>query len=1134
MALEKKMRTGFNKFFAFVFLLAFALEAYAVGTAIVTAVASAAFAATVTGTVIAMAINLVVSTVISKLLAPSAPSFGGADFSAGSAPDVGNRAQVPPATDNKLPVVYGQAWVGGTITDLSISENNQVLYYVLSICEVTSTNTGQTPDTFTFGNIYYGGKKVVFRPDGYTVASLLDESNGTSDTTVDGKIEFYLYNNGSFSPTNTGLTAIQVMQSSGLIYQWDSNKLMTNTVFAIVKLTYSQSANIRGIEQTRFQITNSRSNTGECFYDYLINQRYGCAIPEAQIDVNSLNELTAYSNQTFTYTDYNGNPATQPRFKFNGAVDTKRGCLDNLQDMSSCCDCLVKYNEVQAKWGVIVQKPDYTVAMNINDSNMISAISITPMDISSSYNIVECRFPDESNQDAFNVATFDLAQIAPQLLYPNEPINKFSLALPLVNNDVQAQYIANRTLESAREDLNVSVDVNYIGLELEAGDIVTVTNSNYGWVNKLFRLNKVVQSFSDDGAIIVKLQMSEFNPDVYDDKNITQFNPSPNTGIGDPGFFSTIPTPIINNIQPSAVNPSFDVVVTTPNIGIVQYAELWYSAFPNPAENQRLFAGTTAIQSSGNPYPANFQIATTLANIPAGNWYFFTRMVNSIATSAFSLPSLPIDWRPLSFQYPNRYLAVAYADNIFGGGFSFLPTNKDWFGLSNQATAFNPTNPNAYTWYPANPAFGTNNFLLYTNRQNRRFTFSIGEAVYASQTGAYVPADTSVYDQSVWAALPINVNLIDLDARTGQLLTVGTSTVSPQDGLLKVTNTETGKVVAALERFLNFGPGVVYKTSSVASLTVDIYGRVVGFTDPDNFYYTASVFDATAGQDTFSLPHTVGNILVFKNGSLLGSSDYTEDALGFTLTNPCIAGEKIVVVNMRATSTNIYYEPLNIQIASSTTNSITYSTITSPYQDIQAGDELTFSNIGVPTAYTVASVNYATRVITFTSTISGATAGFNVYRYRAAGSEYRPFTKYEVNLTNATSYTPTEWQLRNGFELIFVNGSSFNELDYDLGGNTISALPAPTTGTMTIIQFNENSFGIPCANAANSLATTVTGQTEYPFPHNVDAFNLYANGMILADTYDYTSTESLYTLLNTPDNSFTLLQQQTFARVGPA
>jgi len=203
-----------------VFLLTFTVQAYAVGTMIATAVLVGYSATTIAA--VAFAINMVVSMVISKAFANN-PSFD--NSTSGSSPNPGSRQQLAPATDNKLPVVYGQAFVGGIVTDLSISSNNQELYYVLPICEVTNTNAGQTADTITFGKIYFGGKLVQFQGNGYTVASLLDESTGIVDTTVNGKIEFYLYSNGSNTPVNQALTAIQVMQTAGLIYTWDSSKL---------------------------------------------------------------------------------------------------------------------------------------------------------------------------------------------------------------------------------------------------------------------------------------------------------------------------------------------------------------------------------------------------------------------------------------------------------------------------------------------------------------------------------------------------------------------------------------------------------------------------------------------------------------------------------------------------------------------------------------------------------------------------------------------------------------------------------------------------------------------------------------------------------------------------------------------
>ena len=117
---------------AFLSLLTFTTSVYAVGSIIVTAAFGAAFAATAAGVITAFAINMIVSAVISKAFM-NKQDFG----AAGESPNPGNRQQVPPATDNKLPVVYGSAWVGGTIVDLSITENNQNLYYVLALSEVT-------------------------------------------------------------------------------------------------------------------------------------------------------------------------------------------------------------------------------------------------------------------------------------------------------------------------------------------------------------------------------------------------------------------------------------------------------------------------------------------------------------------------------------------------------------------------------------------------------------------------------------------------------------------------------------------------------------------------------------------------------------------------------------------------------------------------------------------------------------------------------------------------------------------------------------------------------------------------------------------------------------------------------------
>ena len=1123
------MKTGFNKTILALCLLISATPVFAVGT-----VVAAYFftAGTMAFAVTAFAINMVVSAIITKAFF-SPPEPGGLS---GLSDNPGNRQQIPPATDNKLPIVYGQAWLGGQIVDLSISSNNQELYYVIAISEVTNNGA----DTLTFGDVYWGGKKCTFAsassPD---VTELIDESTGISDSSVNGKLQIYLYNNGSNSPVRGTASAISVMQTSGLTYTWDANKLMTNCAFAIVHITYNTDAGLTGIQQTKFQITNSRFAPGDCFQDYLTNEVYGAALPLAQVDTTSLTALNTYCAQSFSYTNSSGGAATQTRFRFDGVVDTNKSIMDNLQSMASSCDCLIKYNEITSQWGVVVQSPTYTVAMALTDSNIISSIQVTPLDIAGSYNVIECKFPDSTNQDAFNSTTFDLAQIAPALLYPNEPVNKQSVSLPLVNNSVRAQYIAIRMLKGSREDLQVQLSINYQGIQLEAGDIVTVTNANYGWVAKEFRVVKVTEDFESDGSITAKLSLTEFNSTIYNDVSITQFQPSPNTGIPDPLIFGTLSAPTITNIQASATVPSFDVVVTTPSTGIVQYAEIWYSAFAAPTETQLIFAGTTEVRPNGNPYTTGSTMPPVTVSINAGSWYFFAKMVNSLGTSKLTPASSVINWKPLTFQFSKRWLAVAYANNATGtSGFSYDPRNKSYFGLFNNDTANGGTDPTLYTWYQASANFATANYLLYANRTNRKFSFAVGNAGYTNLGGSFVPTETSIYDTSVWSGLidPTGgvQSFIDLDARTGQLINAGYSGINQNDGFLAVVNNTDGTMRVALQQFLNFGSGVYSKSFNAATLTIDVYGRVIGFTESDQFYFTETIYSATAGQTTFSNTHTVGWILVFRNGSLLDPSEYSETSTTIVMANACAAGELIGVLFMRGVSTSEYYEPLNITIASSTSNTVTYSGL--PYNQVAAGNVITFANTGTPTQYTVQSVNQSTKVITFTTNISGATAGLSLYRYRAAGSSYPPFTRYDQDVTGITTFTPTTYAINNGFESIYVNGAQISEIDYNITGAAVDGFPSPLTGRLTIIMFTPNNLGVPASNITNTVAYSVINQITYAFPNNPLSMQLYANGAYFykGASYDYTAASNSYSLNTAFNNNVTLLNQQTFARIGAA
>ena len=1104
-----------------------------VGSMIVAAITKTAVAAFTYGQIAAaFVINFAVSSIVSRVFAPDAGSS--------QAIDNGVRQQVPPSSTNSIPIVYGDAYCGGRFVDAVLSTDAKTMYYVMVVSHISPN--GQF--TFDQSDMYWGDRKIGFDGTDLTKVVSLTDGAGGVDTKVSGNLFIALYTStqaGVISSTNGASLPNVYMGGSDIPSElrWLSNvRQMNGLAFAIVKLNYNQDAETTSMQTVTFKARQYLNGTGaakpgDVWYDYITNPLYGGAMDDDIVDATSAAALNTYSDGLIPYLE-NGVQYFQPRYRINGVVDTGQSCLNNINAIMIACDSWNQYNAAKGQWGVVINKAE-TTALAFDDSNIIGEIRVSAFDITSSINQIEAEFPSKENRDQSDFVYYETPA---GLLYPNEPTNKQSIQLSMVNDSVQAQYLASRILEQAREDLIVNISTAYTGIQVDAGDVISITNSSYGWTAKLFRVMKVSEVSLPDGNLGATFELNEYNAQVYDDRDITKYIPAPNTDLPDPSNFGNLIAPVVVASFPSSPVPSFTVQPYVGSGGFVTYAEVWYSAFANPTASQIYLGGTTSIPSNGVPYSAGQTLPTVEVQIPAGNWYLFYRLVNPIATSQYSPASAVFNWRPTTFQYTERYLAVRYADNATGtSGFSTNPRNKTYYGLFNNVTANASNNPADYTWYAGN--FGAQNYLLYANRTNRKFSFAVGNAAFNNLGGAFVPTETSVYDSSVWGALEDGNTVIDLDLRTGQLTKAGTTAISSADGLLSVTNNTSGSMIVSLQKFLNFGSGVYSKTFTAGTLTVDVFGRVVGFTQPDDFFYTEDVFVATSGQTTFSVNHVVGNILVFRDGVLQDTSVYSETTTTVVLANACAAGEIVTVFNMRAVSTDQYYENLNVTIVSSTANSITYSA--PAYQIISAGDLLCFAatqpeSSASPTTYTVQSINTTTKTIVFTTNIAGASVGFGAFRKRAAGSTYRPFSRYTLDLVNTNSYEPPQFTIRNGFEMVYVNGSQFSEIDYDLSGNVIGGFPSGVTGKMTFIMFSENNFGVPASNVTNTVSYSINGALSYVFPSNPLSMEIYANGVLLAQGtgLDYTANPSGYNLVQPFNNNFTLLNQQTFARIGAA
>lgn len=198
--------------------------------------------------------------------------------------DPGVRLQVNPDPEHYVPVVYGQAVLGGIVTDASLANGNISMYYVLTLCERTGkVDLGNGADsTFTFGEIWWDDMRLVFESNGIQVKQAVDRAGNLCDR-VGGNVYIYCFAGDSTMGTVPENYSSGSYNAWDVMPNWDSTYTMDNTVFAIVRVDYDATKNIKGLGNVKFQIKNSMTQPGDCIYDYMTNTRYGAGIDPTEI-----------------------------------------------------------------------------------------------------------------------------------------------------------------------------------------------------------------------------------------------------------------------------------------------------------------------------------------------------------------------------------------------------------------------------------------------------------------------------------------------------------------------------------------------------------------------------------------------------------------------------------------------------------------------------------------------------------------------------------------------------------------------------------------------------------------------------------------------------------------------------------
>jgi hypothetical protein len=473
--METLKRTVFILCFVFLSTVTYASPAHAFLGFIVAAISS--FAATSLGSMIVSAfISFAVSSVVSSI-------FGGGKKRQASQAARNRSIMVNKNSSNEpIPVVYGRRRVGGTRVfisttkgDINESGNNDgtnTLNMVLAMCE------GQMGD---LKKLYFNDK-VIF--DGtLTHGNSITGSNDVDGNKYEGTYEIQYFDG------RDDQTVSSLMQGSVDNSTWTSNHRLRGIAYLAIKLTADAEKYQGGVptitaEMDGRKITSTADFTStvdgadqnpvDVLYDYLTNTRFGKGLTDTN------------GNQDIDRTSF-----TQARtdcgsfYKVNGAVETDIPLYENIQDIANTGNIQLIYANGQYK--AKVKKQNESTAHTFTKAEMVGEFSLVMPSKRVKKNKITITYPDADADYNYN-ENMVIKEDSTYLAEDNNEVLESRIEMDLITSSTLADSFARYKLDFSRNTKSISFNAVHTKVLCEVGDIIEVTNSDYGLSNAKFRV----------------------------------------------------------------------------------------------------------------------------------------------------------------------------------------------------------------------------------------------------------------------------------------------------------------------------------------------------------------------------------------------------------------------------------------------------------------------------------------------------------------------------------------------------------------------------------------------------------------------------------------------------------------------
>ena len=474
-------------------------------------------------------------------------------------------------------VIYGQTKIGGVVVfDDAHGTNNENLSRIIAFAghEISS-----------FEKIYMGRYELTLSGDSVTSAQEIDE-NGNAVGSATNKFNSYI----KVRQVTGGHTTSLNGSFTGFSSEWTSNHKLLGIAHLAIIFTYADgvweeglpeiTALIKGKEvlDPRTSTTAWSDNPALIVRDFLTNSVYGLGESASNID----DTLVGTAAGICEAVDWD--TSAPKRYTCNGAWTTSQPPVDVIAQLMTSCAGYLWY--AQGKWRLKAGK------------YVAPTITLTEDDLRSPLSVATRH----SRRDNFNAVrgTFKGPKTNYQFTdYPTVTATNFvtidgglestmDLALPFTDTPEEAQRLATIALEKNRSQITITGSFGLGAFGLQVGDNVNITNTRFGWTDKLFEV--VAWSLSvEDYQLSVNLVLRETTTTTYDEElNTTGFE-SDNTNL--PGA--------LGEVVVGGVTGTDDVTGLTAEGGIRSINSTWTNPVNDSYGFTRIYYNTSAALNIG-------------------------------------------------------------------------------------------------------------------------------------------------------------------------------------------------------------------------------------------------------------------------------------------------------------------------------------------------------------------------------------------------------------------------------------------------------------------------------------------------------------------------------------------------------